>query len=501
MDTSKETNSVSFGKKGKTIHSGERNIIYNVYNFFKKLSDPLFRENINFNQCRSLCSEATGVSERTVSKICREAKDSFEKNLEVSFLTPGKERERPLIVTGLDDFEKDVVRRCVHEYYDRGEFPTAEKISKDLENRINYKGSVESTRKILKKVGFKFRKVSDGRVFLMERQDIVAARLRFLRTMHDIRSEKDGRPVYYLDETWVNENHTRKYTWQSSSRSGALKVPIGKGKRLIICHVGSANTGFVKECKWVFRSKKNSQDYHDEMNSESFKEWFVAFLNLLEHGSVIVMDNAPYHSVLAEKIPSSSWKKSDIQEWLNHKKIEFQFCETKPELLSRVAPFKSQQKIYELDLLANEMGHTVVRLPPYHCQYNPIELIWAKVKGEVAEKNNTFKITDVEKLMHDALDRVTKDDWIARVQHAENLQREDFEKECARAITIDKIIINLAEDSDSDCDFSDSSDIGNSHLYEKSDVEADEVLATRLREDNEEDAVKLQELAAENPYS
>ncbi|KAL4119462.1 hypothetical protein QTP88_012269 [Uroleucon formosanum] len=32
------------------------------------------------------------------------------------------------------------------------------------------------------------------------------------------------------------------------------------------------------------------------------------------------------------------------------------------------------------------MGHEMVRLPPYHCQYNPIELIWAQVKSEVAKK-------------------------------------------------------------------------------------------------------------------
>lgn len=44
----------------------------------------------------------------------------------------------------------------------------------------------------------------------------------------------------------------------------------------------------------------------------------------------------------------------------------------------------------------------VARLPPYHCQYNSIELIWAQVKGEVAKNNTTFKFDDVEKLLHKA---------------------------------------------------------------------------------------------------
>lgn len=39
-------------------------------------------------------------------------------------------------------------------------------------------------------------------------------------------------------------------------------------------------------------------------------------------------------------------------------------------------------------------------------QYNPIELIWAQVIGEVATKNTTFRLADVEKLMYEAIDSV-----------------------------------------------------------------------------------------------
>ena len=51
---------------------------------------------------------------------------------------------------------------------------------------------------------------------------------------------------------------------------------------------------------------------------------------------------------------------------------------------------KVKAKIYELDAIALEKGHNVIHLPAYYCQYNPIELIWAQVKGYVA----TFKIAD-----------------------------------------------------------------------------------------------------------
>lgn len=69
------------------------------------------------------------------------------------------------------------------------------------------------------------------------------------------------------------------------------------------------------------------------------------------------------------------------------------------------------------------MDHEVIRLPPYHCQYNPIELIWAKVKGEVAKNNNTFKMTDVEKLAHVAMDAVTQEDWEVYCTRGKNTRR------------------------------------------------------------------------------
>lgn len=63
--------------------------------------------------------------------------------------------------------------------------------------------------------------------------------------------------------------------------------------------------------------------------------------------------------------------------------------------------------MYELDEKAYKAGHELVRLPSYHCQYNSIELIWAQVKNEVVSKKKTFKIANVEKLTHEAIENVT----------------------------------------------------------------------------------------------
>ncbi|KAF2889799.1 hypothetical protein ILUMI_16374, partial [Ignelater luminosus] len=106
----------------------------------------------------------------------------------------------------------------------------------------------------------------------------------------------------------------------------------GKGKRLIICHIGSED-GFVPDALRAFESKK-SGDYHEETVGESFENWFSNILPRLEENSVIILDNAPYHSRKMEKIPTSGWKKSDIQDWLRSKQIKFDGCLLKVELLA-----------------------------------------------------------------------------------------------------------------------------------------------------------------------
>ncbi|XP_025203228.1 uncharacterized protein LOC112600257 [Melanaphis sacchari] len=256
---------------------------------------------------------------------------------------------------------------------------------------------------------------------------------KFLREICTMRKNKDFCPIVYLDETWVNQNHSRSVASQHNTNMVGPKIPTGKGGRLIVVHAGCAKYGFIPNSKLVFRSNTgNSTDYHSQMNSELFKSWFTQMLNNLEEPSVIIMDNASYHSTLIDNYPKSNTKKADVQEWLTKKNIKFSPLETLAELKMRVKALIPNEKKYELDQLALEMDHEVIRLPPYHCQYNPIELIWAQVKGQVAKNNKTFKMCDIERLTHEALDSVTQHDWEKCARHAEELQDKDNEKEIMR---------------------------------------------------------------------
>ncbi|XP_057671356.1 protein FAM200A-like [Diorhabda carinulata] len=101
---------------------------------------------------------------------------------------------------------------------------------------------------------------------LIERDDIVRWRRQYLTSIKRYRSE--GRPIYYLDETWLNEGHTKAKVWIDTNiknktqainegLSTGLKSPSGKGKRLIILHAG-CEQGFVNDALLVFESSSNT---------------------------------------------------------------------------------------------------------------------------------------------------------------------------------------------------------------------------------------------------
>lgn len=102
--------------------------------------------------------------------------------------------------------------------------------------------------------------------------------------------------VVFLDETWVNKNHQKQKVWTDGTVKSRPNCKIGKGDRLIITHAGSKD-GFVPNVLNIFWSNTGQADYHQDMNAEYFEKWFVEQLLVsLEEPSVIIIDNAKYHS-------------------------------------------------------------------------------------------------------------------------------------------------------------------------------------------------------------
>ena len=107
----------------------------------------------------------------------------------------------------------------------------------------------------------------------------------------------------------------------------------------------------------VFKSKRNTGDYHDEMNHQTFEEWFGdSLLPNIQNNSIIVMDNASYHSRRKEPLPVKSWTKGKLIEWLANRGIDFPQGALKNELWEIVERHRPQNPCYVVDEMASKAG-------------------------------------------------------------------------------------------------------------------------------------------------
>ena len=194
------------------------------------------------------------------------------------------------------------------------------------------------------------------------------------------------------------------------------------------------------------------------MNGDIFTQWVERqLLPNLPRQSVVVMDNASYHSIqeAGAKPPTMATRKADMQKWLTDIGVVYDARLTKPKLYEIVQQHKSSiSKSYQIDNVIANNGHFVLRLPPYHCDLNPIELIWADVKSYVSRNNTNFKTTDVKGLIQEAFTAVDSGKWRKACQHVAKIETMYWKKDNIQVQTVAPIIIALDEDTEEESDVS-----------------------------------------------
>lgn len=434
---------------GKVLKSQTREVIYNVMEFMKKEADH-GGFLIDCKKVRERVSAAVGVSRMTLARINQEAKRQRSEGQPL-FETPNKKRKRKKPVTDLDDFDKSVIRRMINGFYLVEKcLPTLPKLHSKLVKDIGFNGGKTSLRTVIKQLGFKWKKTRNNRHVLIEQQHIAFHRHEYLKNIRKYREE--GRPVVYMDETYIHSSHVSQKSWADNNNDG-VAIPLTKGARLIIIHAGG-EMGFIENCFTMWKSSLCSGDYHSSMNFENYQKWLTEKLipNLPEK-SVLVIDNAPYHNVQSKKCPTSASTKSNMQEWLRSNRIPFDDSMLKVQLLQLISLHKPRNKEYVIDSLLQQHGHTVLRLPPYHPELNPIELIWAEVKNWVATNNTTFTIEDVKQLTVQKFGEITRESWQKKCDHVKKVEEDYVTSQPQIENAVENFIIQLGgETSDTDED-------------------------------------------------
>jgi transposase len=204
----------------------------------------------------------------------------------------------------------------------------------------------------------------------------------------------------WTDESYIHHHLANNYSWYGVSDFVERKH---KGRRLGMKAAGSKH-GFVPNSLKVYCAQKPTGDSHGNISKTIYSKWFTEnLLPNLSKKSLIIMDNASYHTALPDSSPRLNTTKSNIKTWLqeynvscqDHELLDTLRFKLKQQVIPKIKPY--------IVSIAESRGHKVLFQPPHHSDFQAIELIWANVKGDVARKYDhatTFK--EVEDRLLDA---------------------------------------------------------------------------------------------------
>jgi transposase len=310
---------------------------------------------------------------------------------------------------------------------------------KELKKQVALGLSERQIRRILKQLGYKWRrKRCIGRMNKEQR----AQRTRSFIEQYDValKEQQYGSAVIvYVDESYLHTAHSNQFCWALSADAQGHHVRglPSKGKRLIILHAMTADgllhleqrgrnassiTNVVsdecKSCELIFEGLVDSEDYHKNMNSTVFMQWVRNRLIptfRAKYGRnkklILVLDNARYHHPHGESwVSPNAMNKEQLAAWIasnprgeNGIRIQrngrekyfgktalFQhgsaFAPTVAEMKAWVKADLQSHPDTNRTLLQEEfdrLGYQTIYTPPYECETQPIELLWAYVKNYV----------------------------------------------------------------------------------------------------------------------
>lgn len=178
-----------------SLSASEKTVICNIY---KLVEESWPKDQFLYSKDVAVkTAETAGVHLSTVYKVLKEQKT----NKRVRSPTPVS--KRMTTVDKLDELELSGIRRKVHQFFFNNEPPTTDKVLHVVNEDSSLPNFKRSTfQKVLKKLNIKYVKRS-RRSALIEKEEIVRWRFNYLRNILKFREE--GRKIYYMDETWVNE--------------------------------------------------------------------------------------------------------------------------------------------------------------------------------------------------------------------------------------------------------------------------------------------------------
>jgi hypothetical protein len=132
----------------------------------------------------------------------------------------------------VDDFNKCVIRNIIQNFYDQDKrVPTIPMLLPVIKEKIHFPWGPKSLGRVVKRMGFKWRKCKSKCRLLIGRTDIVAWRSKYLVKMKQYWEE--GRPILHADESWVDSNLTFRKCWKSDVMG--IQMNVNSETDLLCC--------------------------------------------------------------------------------------------------------------------------------------------------------------------------------------------------------------------------------------------------------------------------
>lgn len=277
--------------------------------------------------------------------------------------------------------------------------------------------------------------------------------------------------IVYMDESFIHTKHNTRMCWGLKGSPTGHDCKGGKraGERLLLIHAMTstglmadkecidANNNLTEEfptCEVVFKEVGTfNGDYHDCFDGDKFVAWLkyrlLPTVQKLHPGKrmVLVMDNAKYHRPAGHNTVSVSKLTADGCVAFFHSLLTHRSSIDVPRASGAIqsmpltdyirrAPHgptpKEKRAAVKLHLqrnphisrtqtddLLDPEQHRVVWTPPYTPEFQPIELLWARVKNAVAQQSLlTRRMDETRHHTESAFARITANECTDMVRHA-----------------------------------------------------------------------------------
>lgn len=219
----------------------------------------------------------------------------------------------------------------------------------------------------------------------------------------------NGRRVVYMDESYIHQNYSRHEDslYDPNDEQDLMVKQQHKGRRYcFIAAIIDADQSIphdqrtsvqeaqlMEETLDIFVGGKQTIDYHGMFNHTYFVTWMRKLLNALRtrgiQNAIIVMDNAKYHKQKPSDTPRRFQGKNVLRASCDRYGIDYISTDTKNVLWCKLSKFIECHIDPVICTMAKEEGHEVLFSPPHYSDLQPIELVWAIVKGEVGRQYST----------------------------------------------------------------------------------------------------------------